>query len=402
MDIYSWIKEILSLFKHLAPLSVVIAAIALLHNFHQTRAQKRSTQATSLRKTLGILGAKTYLLNWSLIGNSDTNKALLQIRELIELRIGTLPSSDDLSTLISDKKLFEGIIDKGFIDSGFTEKFQSEAVEFGKIKADIGNKIPILDVALEEVNTKLRMLFLLNTVVVFSARNKETINSLFKSDSSEESTIPLMTTLHQFLSDAAHISDKGSFSEACKFIQELSYAISNIDDNVLLSLSKKPSMHVIAWVWLWDIWKKVQEKKKINEIAKALKQNPSEEYRLLHRAFEDILQNKCKLRQRIKIMTLRANKLLEAVNGYLGIKELEKATNKFLSKYSEKKFIDIKTSLDLIKLRAIGVNDPDIDIFLATTTGIIELIQSAVDRGGNVNSSLGEILKKYREQLSNI
>jgi hypothetical protein len=61
--------EVLAIISKLAPLSIVIAALALLHNFRQAWLKRDRDDATAVREVLNKLGAKAYLLNWSLIGD---------------------------------------------------------------------------------------------------------------------------------------------------------------------------------------------------------------------------------------------------------------------------------------------------------------------------------------------
>lgn len=53
----------------------------------------------------------------------------------------------------------------------------------------------------------------------------------------------------------------------------------------------------------------------------------------------------------------------------------------------------------LAYLKRIGVEDPDIDLFLAVSDGDTKALQSAIDRGANVNVTDSEVLRRHAEKL---
>ena len=53
----------------------------------------------------------------------------------------------------------------------------------------------------------------------------------------------------------------------------------------------------------------------------------------------------------------------------------------------------------LHQLRKLGVNDPDVDLFVAVMTDNLELAKQARERGANLNATLGQVFSKYKEQL---
>jgi len=50
-------------------------------------------------------------------------------------------------------------------------------------------------------------------------------------------------------------------------------------------------------------------------------------------------------------------------------------------------------------LKSKGVDDPDIDLFLAVDSNDGAGLKAAIDRGGNVNVTTGELLARYEAQL---
>lgn len=50
-------------------------------------------------------------------------------------------------------------------------------------------------------------------------------------------------------------------------------------------------------------------------------------------------------------------------------------------------------------LKSQGIDDPDIDLFLAVDSNDSAALKAAIDRGGNVNVTTGELLARYEAQL---
>src|SRR6202023_166980 len=123
MDLTAIFTQLLLVVSKLAPLSVVIAALALLHNFWQAIIKRKRDDAIALRETIGRLGVRAYILNWSLIGNSTIAAGILEVREQIETRVGKAPSAEEIVSFVSEKLLFESVIEKAWRDAKISDKF---------------------------------------------------------------------------------------------------------------------------------------------------------------------------------------------------------------------------------------------------------------------------------------
>ncbi len=397
MDVFEIYKQVIKIIAQLAPLSVLIAALTLINNLRQAKIKRKLDEANALREVFSRLGVKSYLLNWSLIGNSQIMAAVLHIREAIEARLGNNPSSEELRQVISDQILFESLVEKALQDSKFTEKFQMEALEFGKFKADLGNRIPLLEEALQIVEVQLRMLFLLNTFLIFSIRNDQGYKALGQSETDQE----VMEELHRLLLRASMIKDKNSFSEGCKFIEEISDAATRADDDTILQLAH----YRLSWIenckcWLAEQRRQYRERKKYNELIQNLKQNAPKEFQLLKISADNIKQKKRISRNNSKLLEQSGNHILRTLKGVANYNSLKKTIEKLIESRNTEESEDLETMSTLLKIRSLGIEDPNIDIFLASSMGTVQLVQSAIQQGASVNISLSEVIEKHKDYFN--
>ena len=110
--------QLLSIINKFAPLSVVIAALGFLNTLKQNSAKRNQDEAKSAREVLNKAGTKAYILNWSLIGNMEISSGVLQLREMIETRLGKTPTVQEFEALLADQSLIESMIEKAWRDSG--------------------------------------------------------------------------------------------------------------------------------------------------------------------------------------------------------------------------------------------------------------------------------------------
>jgi hypothetical protein len=50
----------------------------------------------------------------------------------------------------------------------------------------------------------------------------------------------------------------------------------------------------------------------------------------------------------------------------------------------------------LLALKTQGLDDPDIDMFLAVSSGVTPLLKSALERGGNPGLGIGSLMRRYQ------
>ena len=399
-DLADIVATALAFVQTLAPLSVVIAAIGFLHNVRQTRIKREHDEAASVREVLNSLGTRAYLLNWSMIGSPPPLVAagVLHIREAIEARIGMKPSDAEVASFIADKVLSESIVEKAWRDSKVLERFQNEALEFGKLRADLGNRVPIIQAALSEIDTRLRLLFLLNTFVIFSMRNDAGFKTLGKSPGTG-SQEPAVSLLHRLLLRASHIPKETAFSEACSFLEKFCAATTTVSDERILLLIRHR-----RWLQgLRDWWSKRQSRKTGNAqqraLLKRLRENAAGHFHLLRRVAEEIFKTRDQERAATDARKRSATRLLYAVRGNGDRAALEKATQEFLVKMEAASSEHLATQLQLLELRAQGVDDPDIDLLLASSFDLPDLIQAALERGANANVSVDAVLARHEAIL---
>ena len=396
MDPISIYKQALTGIAQLAPLSILIAALTYLNNLRQARIRREIDEVTALREVFSRLGVKSYLLSWSLIGDSLIAAAVFQIRESIEARLGKSPSAEDIRLLISDQLLFEAIVGKAIRDSKVAEKFQTEALEFGKFKADLRNRVPLVDTALQAIETKLRMLFSLDSFLIFSIRNDPDYKLL------KDSTIEkgVMSELHHLLLRASLPKGNGEFTEASKFLQKVSDCVAEADDVTILRLTRyRQSFIRRCKDWLSDQRRRFRDEKKYSKLIQQLKDNAPNEFPLLRLTAEKAIQQRHNKRNAANHLEQSGIYILQVFKNRSNYSSLKEATEIFLKSLFSESLEESETVFTLLYIRAKGVEDPDIDIFLAAITGNLQLLESACNRGGNVNISLSEVFAKHQHLI---
>jgi hypothetical protein len=91
--------------------------------------------------------------------------------------------------------------------------------------------------------------------------------------------------------------------------------------------------------------------------------------------------------------------VLGAFKGSKGSKRLTDAAADFIAHHQRQESEQLKSMSTLLRIRSLGVDDPEIDILLASATGVNELAKSALARGANVNVTLPTVLAKHRQVL---
>jgi hypothetical protein len=396
--------DVLGAITKLAPLSVIIAALALLHNFRQAAVKRDRDEASAIREILSKLGVKAYVLNWSLVGSSPIAAAVQQIREAIETRIGKKPSGEDLASFISDQLLFEGVVEKAWRDSKVIERFQSEALEFGKLRSDLGDRVPVMQAALQEIDTRLRMLFLLNTFVVFSMRNDDRYKTLGRAGESRQSGAgDAMAELQRLLFSASSVPDRGAFSEACKFIEEFSRAATSATDDAILDLTR----HRRSYLRRFRDWQAVKKSRHRDDnerygLLQKLKDKAPDEFPLMTLVVDNVMQKRHDARVGARLLEQSSMRTLQVLKGNPRAGDLNSSIENFLTKHGRHESAELKSLSALLRIRSLGVDDPDVDVLLASPTGVTELLKSAVSRGGRVGVTLQEVLARHQQRLEGI
>jgi hypothetical protein len=400
MDLSALSAQVLSVVTKLAPLSVIIAALALLHNVRQARAKRDRDEAIAVRQILNKLGVKAYLLSWSLVGSAPIAAGALQMRESIEARIGRHPSAADLASFTADQLLFEAVVEKAWRDSKVIERFQSEALEFGTLRADLGNRVPLIQAALRVVDTRLRLLFLLNTFVVFSIRNDQSYKGLAQARQSGQVT-DAMAQMHRLLLRAANVPETSAFSEACKLLEEFSQVAASADDHTILRLVRRNRSSVQRLQdWLGEQSGSRRESDEQQELLQKLRDRAPGEFALLKQAVEESMRRIRSERRGVAAIERSRTRMLQAFKGHPGASSLEQAARAFLASQAEHEASDLTSLSSLLRLRSLGVQDPDIDFFLGSITGVTELAKSALDRGADIKASLPVVLARHQALLS--
>ncbi len=388
--------SILGIIAKFAPLSIIIAALGFLQSVRQARIKRDHDDAVSVRGVLNSLGTKTYVLEWSLLGSPPSLIAasVMQIREAVEERIGKAPADHEIAEFLSEQLLAEGIVEKSLRDSKVIERFQSEALEFGKLRADLGNRLPLVQAAFAEVETRLRMLFLLDSFLIFAMRNKPEYKELKGRDPGMP---PVgMSGLHRLLLQHLILPDREAFSEACGFLQEFCEAAGAANDRRVLSLTRRRHLFPKLGDW-WSTRRDLRgDDSEEKVLLKKLKENAGEHFNLLSPVVAELSKARRQERVASRLRQRSALRILGALDNQGEGSKLAKVTRAFLAKCEATTGDSSATMFNLLQLRARGIDDPDIDALLASASGAVELLKSALDRGATGDVGSGEILARHK------
>jgi hypothetical protein len=396
--IHAWLHRIFADIAKLAPLSIVLAALTFINTIRQARAKQKEDKAQAVRQTLIKAGTSAYVLNWSLLGDPEFSAGVLEIRDLIEERLGKQPPIADIQKLFSDQVLVEGIIEKAWRDSGATAQYRVDALEFSRFQAEIGNRIPIVQDAFEHISSQLRILLISEIFLIQSVRNDKVYRSI-AAMAQDKSADPLSHIQRKFLSELKR-KDTSPFSEACRLIEAIANVAAIAPNRKILALLDQPS-------WFTSIkerWRATKLRKTSQtleaEVLQKLRQNFPTESDLLAPATTKILRE----HQAIVEMEHRFQTSLENVTrhfgGLPGSTKLESACKAFLTAQLEARRRQDDVMLSFVRLKCLAVDDPDIDIFLGVNAGSTELVEKALSRGANPNVGDKQVLARYKETLS--
>jgi hypothetical protein len=396
--IHVWFHRIFADIAKLAPLSIVVAALTFINTIRQARAKQKEDKVQAIRQTLIKAGTAAYVLNWSLLGDPEFAAGVLEIRDLIENRLGKQPPITEIQKLFSDQVLVEGIIEKAWRDSGATAKYRVDALEFSRFQAEIGNRIPIVQDAFEHVSSQLRMLLLSEIFLIQSVRNDEAYRTI-AAMVQDKSADPLSHIQRKFLSELKR-KDTTPFTEACRLIEAIANVAAIAPNRKILALLDQP-------FWLTSInerWRAAKLRKTSQtletNVLQKLRQNFPAESDLLVPAATKILRE----HQAIVEMEHRFQTSLENVTrhfgGLPGSTKLESACKAFLTAQLEARRRQDNIMLSFVRLKCLAVDDPNIDIFLGVNAESTELLEKALSKGANPNVGDKQVLARYKETLS--
>lgn len=390
---------LLSIINRFAPLSVVIAALAFLNTLKQNGAKRNQDEAKAAREVLNKAGTKAYLLNWSLVGNMEIIAGVLQLREMIEARIGKTPTPQEFEALLADQPLIESLVEKAWRDSGIVAQFRQEALEFGQISADLGDRIPLIQEALEVITTRLRILFKIDTFVLYSLRNDPAYRGIPHSATARRPD-PI-TNLQRLFLRAANVPAKDAFSEACTLLQQFSTITATAADKRILKLIR-PRWHPLAH--LNDFVQRKQQdrldRRFHQQFARQVKERLPSEATLLCEAADEVLRRANRTRLTQQRLENSSRRITHIFRGLSDSEDLRDASTKFLSAHSTGELLVMASLKDLLRLKYLGIHDPDIDFHLAVTTGTLELLKSADSRGAKHGASPSDVLARHQAALS--
>ena len=379
----------------LAPLSVVVAALGILNTIRLARIKRQQDDAQSLRETLNATGTAAYTLNWSLIGNMDVAVPVLQLRDAIEARLVKPITVLTLSNLLNDPPLIESLVGKAWRDSGMSDRFRQQALDFSRLSADIGQKIPLAQEALQRINARLRHLLEVDVTLIDALRK----DPAFKNIPATASPDPL-AYLHQLLLDRASGPDDKVFSKACTFLRELANASTDLNDKRSLKLYS-PRIHPILLRDGIREWSAERHDRRIrDQMAKQFLEKFPNEGPLLVQALDIIVRNTGAIRRKEHRLRLSAAHILRVVRASSSDNpDLVNASQELVDAATADDSKRLQMEHAFLWLKAQGIPDPEVDLYLAVGSGVIKLLHSAFSRGASAATNANVIFTRHATVL---
>lgn len=392
--------RVILLIGRLAPLSIVIAALGILNTIRLARVKRRQDQAQAIRETLNAAGTSAYTLTWSLLGGMDIKVPLLELRDAIETRLGKPASQQQLLDLLADQLLIEPMIGKAWRDSGTIDRFRQQASDFSRLTADMGGRIPLVQEALEQINAQLRILLLADSALIVTIRNNRRYRNLPPARSGQPAD-PLHRICMMFLSDSQR-PESEAFEKAAKFLSTLAAVTAGASDRRILRLLRP---RLLPGRWRGYLATRAQERRGRTarpQIAAEFQKHFPQDAGLLTAALDAALRQTRDLRRKEKVLRESAAHILRTlrISGEdLRLKEATEDLVQVLSDEFRDKTLKVHA---LIRLKALGVADPEVDVHLATETGPLDLLKSAIKRGATTTVSREQVLRLHAQQLSGL
>jgi hypothetical protein len=392
--------RLIAFINTLAPLSIVLTALGILNTIRLARVKRRQEEAQSVRETLNAAGTSAYTLNWSLLGGMDFKVPLLQLHDAIEARLGKSPAPQVLSDLINDQSLIEPMIGKVWRDSGIIDRFRQEALDFSRLSADVGDRIPLVQEALQQVNAHLRVLLLTDSNLIFNIRNKGRYRSIPASQSGHP-VDPLQLVHKMFISDSTRPNDN-SFSQACEFLNTLASTTAAATDRRILRLSKPQSLRRRWQDYLSSRRQDRRDSRLRPQLLKQLEEKFPNELPLLTVSLDAVLRKTRELRRKEQVLSDNAAYILRALKVDPKHSKLAQNSQSLL----ETLFLAYRQAIysmhAIVRLKTLGIPDPQVDAALAQETGNLELLKSAEARGANFLAGSDMVLQQHGHHLADV
>jgi hypothetical protein len=387
------LKSLLDLIAQLAPLSIIIAALGLLNNYRQVRQRRKDEKVQRTRELLSQLGKTAYVMIWTSFGDAEVEVAVLRIRDELQKRLGATPTKESIRDLVADQRLREAIVHEAFSASGFNARKHDDVTEFARLRASVAFSNDAVQAAMDSIEARLRVRLMLALNIVLALRNEK--HALRSGGEPPKEKAPLAYA-HQVLRNDAELPREENLSKACKFIEELGNVALHASDSAVLRLYGKPGI-----IQRFVRWKRRKRRERLLSTestrlrAQILEKFPGDSGPLAA-----VIDYAVKQRERLDLARdqfIEARARLKKIFGEReGVERFMDAADEFLaSKLQEDE--DAQDQLEaLLALKTQGLDDPDIDMFLAVSSGVTPLLKSALERGGNRGLSIGSLMRRYQ------
>jgi hypothetical protein len=389
------LTSLLDFIARLAPFSVVIAVLALLNNYRQAEQRRRDERVQRTRELLSKLGTAAYVVAWtSLLGESDVEVALLRIRDELQRRLGSTPTAEAIRDVLADQRLREAMVHEGFSASGSNARVEEQVKEFARLRSEITFHNSALEMAMDEIEGHLRVRLLRALNVAMALRDEHHVLRAGIVDESGKMHAPLAYA-HWILRNDAEIPRQEGLSEALKVIEALGDLVVRAPDSTVRRLYARPRAIRRVRRWIQRRRRARAAARKYAELRLRIRQRAGSDSDGLGRAIDFVIAEASKVEDvRLELAAASAN--FARLAGTAASRDLVDAIAAFCDARSQdKRHLELEC---LLEFKAQGVDDPDIDVFLAAASGVVPLLESALVRGGNPNVGILTVIKRHRRE----
>jgi hypothetical protein len=387
------LKPILDLIVQLAPFSIIIAALGLLNNYRQAGRRRKDEKIQRTRELLSQLGKSAYVMIWTSFGDAEVEVAVLRIRDELQKRLGVEPTKEAIRDLISDQRLREAIVHEAFRESGFTARMQDEVTDFARLRATIAFSNELVQAAMDAVAAWLRVRLMVAVYVVMALRDEK--HPLRRADELPKEKTPLAYA-HQVLRGDAELPRDESLSKACKFIEELGNVALHASDAAVLRLYTKPN--VIRKLMDWR--KRARQARLLSGESsrlrvRILKGFPADASALAA-VIDFVFAQRGSLEAARSQLAEGRERLAKIFGDKKGVEQLLAAADEFRQdriQEQEKRQEQLET---LLAFKQQGIDDPDVDMFLAVSSGEASLLKAALARGANPGLGILSLIRRHQ------
>lgn len=385
------LEQLLDFVSLLAPLSIVVAALALVNSYRQAEQRRRDEKVQRIRELVSELGTLAYVVKWASLGDSDVDIAVLRIRDDIQKRLGPTPTAEEIRTLMTDQRLREALVWDAFAASGSSERVVQQMKDFARLRARLQFFNNVVETAMDTIAACMRVRLMRSMFIVLGLRNPQ--HSLRSPGTTDVERSPLAHTHRVLRADAQQPRENG-LSEALDVIEELGNFVLRAPDSAVLRLGAKAGPSRRLWSWLQRKRGARTENVKAADLRNRILTNFPDYAELLDPAISYVLaaRNNLPTDQRQLVAT---NARFARLGGSAATQKLRDAVGKFLVVHFEEEEEEQSQLEALLELKAQGVEDPDIDLFLAAASGVHSLQESAISRGANSNVDILGVLRRH-------